>query len=189
MVGTRASRSIGFLAVGAVVAAACAGEPTTAARVPASTLPPDTGSLGLRAVDGAPLLVLVDDAAVVDTAARRRLALQRAQSTSAVVRVARLVDGADTLLAVGRAVAFDVSPTRRLVFVGARRERAASGGVFWMGQLQGGRAGQADLVLSPGSVNASLRVLPPDGVVYSVQPLGDGFHAVTYVDPSRFLPD
>ena len=189
MIGMRGSQVIAGLVAGAVVAAACAGEPTAATRPPVSTLPPDTGSLGLLAVEGAPLLVLVDDAALTDSLARLRLASQRDQPTSVTVRVARLVDGADTLLVAGRAVAFQVSPTRRLVFLGARRERAASGAVFWTGQLQGGRAGQADLVFTPGSVNASLFILPPGGAIYAVQPLGGGFHAVTYVDPSRFLPD
>jgi hypothetical protein len=188
MIGMRRSSVIGSLVAGAVAAAACAGEPTVAAPI-ASALPPDTGSLGLVAVAGAPLLVLVDEATVADTLARLRLAIARAQPTSVAVRVARLADGADTLLAVGRAVAFDVSPTRRLVFVGARRERMASGAVSWLGELQGGHAGQVQLVYSSVGLTASIHVLPPGGVTYGVQPLGGGLHAVTYVDPSRFMPD
>lgn len=175
------------VASGLALLASCGSGPTGVTSQPGSlTAPPDT--TGTRAVSGAPLFVLVDSTSVTTPDVRDRLARLRALPWAVSVQIARLAAAPDTLLTIGRAVAFDVAPGQRLVFAGDALARNATGSTSWRGVLQGGKFGDVHVVYGDSGVTATLRVLPPNGAVYTVQPLGSGLHAITQVDESRVPP-
>lgn len=175
------------VASGLALLAACGGGPTGVISPPgALTATPDT--TGARAVSGAPLFVLVDSTTVALSDVRERLARLRALPWAASVQVARLAAAPDTLLTIGRAVAFDVAPGQRLVFAGNARARNPEGSTSWRGVLQGGKFGDVHVVYGDSGVTATLRILPPNGTVYTVQPIGTGLHAILQVDESRVPP-
>lgn len=64
-----------------------------------------------------------------------------------------------------------------------------TGSISWGGILRGGRDGQATVVLTPSGLTANLYVLSPNGASYSIRPLGSGYHAIIYADPSRWPDD
>lgn len=181
--------ALAVLALALAAPAACGRDATAPVERPRTALAPTT----LRMEGGAALLELVPDAAVADTAERRRLADLRAAPWVVAVHVARLAADPDTLLVAGRAVAVPVNEHARLVFVGERRTpNAVTRSTSWIGALAGGGrdAGGAIVVFTALGVTASLHVAGPPHLSVGIQPLGaSGLHAVVQVDASRFPPD
>ena len=169
---------------------ACGDSTSPAPTRTAVPLVADTFALALSPVSAPTLLAIVNESRITDSSSLRVLASTRRQLWSNMVRTTLLADGADSMLTVGRSVAFEVNAWRRLVFVGTHRSVSSSGTVSWSGAMQGGIPGTISLTWSAGyGVSGNIVVLADHSYQYWVTSLGNGWHAITYVDPSRIPLD
>jgi hypothetical protein len=114
-----------------------------------------------------------------------RLASIRAQPATAEVHLARSAASPGQLLRQGAALRIAVAPGVQVVATGERVTQRAADDISWAGPLQGAE-GWVQAVFMEGGVTATVRV---GSVTYSVQPLGDGLHAVTRIDQNSMPPE
>jgi len=153
--------------------AACQGDDTD----PAQTAP-------MAAATQENLLTLVSNTGL-NRSQQARLAFLRERSSNAETHVARLAGSPGRLLAKGSAVRLSVAPGVDVVALGERVESRADNDVSWAGPLRGG-FGWVQMVLSGGDVTATVTV---GQAQYSIEPLGNGLHAVSRIDQNKFPPE
>ena len=126
----------------------------------------------------------------LDNAQRDLLATIKGRSSTAEVHLARIAGVPGQMLKQGNAVRIGVAPGVQVVAVGEKVAQRSADDVSWAGPLRGGE-GWVQMVYMDGGVTATVRV--GEGTVYSIEPLGNGLHAVSRIDqhgyPSEHTPD
>ena len=113
------------------------------------------------------------------------LATIRGRASTAEVHLARIAAAPGRMLAQGAAVRIGVAPGVQVVALGERVQRRAADDVSWAGPVQG-TDGWVQMVFMDGGVNATVRI---GFTSYSVEPLGNGLHAVSRIDQNGFPPE
>lgn len=130
------------------------------------------------------LLTLAPDAAL-DRSQQGLLATIRGRSSTAEVHLARAAAAPGRMLQRGAAVRLGVAPGVNVVAVGERMERRGADDLSWSGPVRGGQ-GWVQMVVMNGEVTATVTV---GNAQYSIEPLGNGLHAVARIDQSGFPSD
>jgi hypothetical protein len=135
------------------------------------------------------LLTLVPEQALNATQ-QAQLATIRGRATTSEVHLARIASAPGQLLRQGAALRIAVAPGVNVVAVGERVQQRAANDISWAGSVRG-TPGWVQLVYMDGGVTATVRL--GESEVYSIEPLGNGLHAVTAIDqggyPSEHTPD
>jgi hypothetical protein len=125
----------------------------------------------------------------LDNAQRNLLATIKGRSSTAEVHLARVAGAPGRMLKQGNAVRIGVAPGVQVVAVGERVSQRSADDVSWAGPVRGGE-GWVQMVMMDGGITATVRL---GNTVYSVEPLGNGLHAVSRIDqrgyPSEHTPD
>ena len=127
------------------------------------------------------LLTLVPEPAL-NQAQRTLLEGIRGRASTAEVHLARVAAAPGRMLQHGAAVRIPVAPGVQVVAVGERVEQRAANDISWGGAIRGGD-GNVQLVWMDGGVTASVRI---GFTLYSIEPLGDGLHAISRIDQQGF---
>lgn len=130
-------------------------------------------------------LLTLEPNAGLDRSQQARLAFLRERTNNTEIRLARVAGAPGRLLEKGSAVRLSVAPGVDVVAMGERVEARAANDVSWAGPLREGH-GWVQMVLSGGDVTATVTVGQKQ---YSVEPLGNGLHAVSLIDQSKFPPE
>jgi peptidyl-Asp metalloendopeptidase len=130
------------------------------------------------------LLTLVPQAAL-DRGQRDLLATIRGRSSTAEVHLARIGSAPGRMLRQGAVLRIELAPGVQVVAVGERIAQRAADDVSWAGPVQGDE-GWVQMVFMDGGLTASVRV---GNTLYGIEPLGNGVHAVSRIDPAGFPPD
>jgi peptidyl-Asp metalloendopeptidase len=134
------------------------------------------------------LLTLVPDQAL-NSVQQGRLATIRGRASSAEVHLARIASAPGQLLRQGSTLRIGVAPGVNVVAVGDRVQQRGPNDISWGGAVQGTH-GSVQAVLGEDGLTATVTV---GFTSYSIEPLGNGLHAVTKIDqagfPSEHTPD
>lgn len=158
-----------FLA-GSLGLAACQGDVPPAA--PAAAGPATVQENLLTHVPQAPL----------DGTQHGRLERIRDRASSAEVHVARAARTPTRLLERGAAVRMAIAPGVQVIATGERVEQRSAGDVSWAGPVAGGD-GWVQMVVVDGEVTGTVTL---GRTQYSIEPLGNGLHAVSKIDQNGF---
>ncbi|HEY0015243.1 MAG TPA: M12 family metallo-peptidase [Longimicrobium sp.] len=158
--------------------AACQGDNLT---------PPGSTSMSAAEVQQN-LLTLVPEQAL-NGVQQSRLATIRGRASSAEVHLARIATAPGQLMRQGSVLRLGVAPGVQVVAAGERVQQRAADDISWAGPVRGSY-GWVQMVLGEEGVTATVTV----GLTsYSIEPLGDGLHAVSRIDqngfPSEHTPD
>ncbi|HEX2204025.1 MAG TPA: M12 family metallo-peptidase [Longimicrobium sp.] len=141
--------------------------------------PPSTAESAAEVQEN--FLTLVSKPAL-DKTQQNRLTAVRGRRHAAEVHLARIAVTPGRLLGKGNAIRLQVAPGVSVVANGERVERRSATDVSWGGPVRGA-FGYVQMVLSPEGVTATVTV---GETQYSIEPLGNGVHAVTKIDPSGY---
>jgi peptidyl-Asp metalloendopeptidase len=130
------------------------------------------------------LLTLLPQPAL-DNAQQSRLATIKGRPSTAEVHLARIAGAPGQILRAGSAVRLGIAPGLQVVADAERVQQRAADDVSWSGPIRGGN-GWVQLVLMNGEVTATVTV---GFTQYSIEPLGNGVHAVSRIDQSGFPPE
>jgi hypothetical protein len=134
------------------------------------------------------LLVLAPGAAL-DASQQNRLATIRGRASTAEVHLARIAAAPGRMLGKGAAVRVAVAPGVNVVAIGERVQQRTAEDISWAGPVRG-EHGWAQMVFMDGGLTATVTV---GRTQYSIEPLGNGVHAVSRIDqsgfPSEHTPD
>ncbi|HYH81170.1 MAG TPA: M12 family metallo-peptidase [Longimicrobium sp.] len=114
-----------------------------------------------------------------------RLASISGRSSTAEVHLARLAAEPERMLRQGAAVRIAVAPGVQVLALGERVQQRAAEDISWGGAVQGAH-GWVQLVLADGGVTATVTV---GNAQYSIEPLGNGLHAVSRIDQGGLPPE
>lgn len=131
------------------------------------------------------LLTLVPDQALTDVQ-ENRLNRIRGRGISPRVHLARAASGAGDLLQQNRALRLAVAPGVQVVARGERVERRAANDISWGGPLQGEGHGWVQMVLTNDGMVGTVTIGTEQ---YTIEPLGNGLHAVSRLDQSKLPPE
>jgi hypothetical protein len=118
----------------------------------------------------------------LDNAQRGLLATIRGRSSTAEVHLARIAGAPGQALQKGAVVRLGLAPGVQVVAVGQNRSERSASDVSWSGPLRGAE-GWVQMVLADGGVTATVTV---GNAQYSIEPLGNGLHAVSRIDQHGF---
>ncbi|HEX2076895.1 MAG TPA: M12 family metallo-peptidase [Longimicrobium sp.] len=118
----------------------------------------------------------------LDASQRGRLETIRTRASSAEVHVARAARAPTRLLERGAAVRMTIAPGVQLVATGERVQRRSANDVSWAGPVAGGD-GWVQMVVVDGAVTGTITL---GRTQYSIEPLGNGLHAVSKIDQNGF---
>jgi hypothetical protein len=127
-------------------------------------------------------LLALDPGAALSNGQRAQLATIRGRSSSAEVHVARMAAAPGRMLRQGAAIRMAVAPGVHVVAAGERVTQRSADDISWAGPVRGAE-GWVQMVFAEGGVTATVRV---GNTQYSIEPLGDGLHAVSRIDQSGF---
>lgn len=127
------------------------------------------------------LLTLVPEHAL-DNAQKGRLASIRGQAHNAETHVARIASAPGQLLKEGAAVRLNVAPGVQIVADGETVVQRGASDISWGGAVRGDH-GWVQMVYAPEGVTASVTI---GQTQYSIEPLGNGVHAVSRIDQSGY---
>ncbi|HSU15726.1 M12 family metallo-peptidase [Longimicrobium sp.] len=147
------------------------------------TRPADT-SMSAAAAGQQDLLTLVPQAAL-DNVQAGRLAAIRNRPSTAEVHLARIAAAPGQLLRQGSVLRLGVAPGLQVVATGEHATQRAAQDISWSGPIRGGY-GWVQLVMMDGEVTATVTV---GQTQYSIEPIGNGLHAVSKIDQSGFPPE
>ena len=158
------------------------------------------GSLGLAACQGdtiapptarpmdaraqATLLTLVQQPSLTRSQSEALRGV-RARSDAAEVHLARVASAPARMLQQGSAVRIEVAPGLEVEAVGERVQLRGADDLPWGGPVRGA-FGSVQLVLAEDGITATVTV---GETKYSIEPLGNGLHAVSRIDQSGFPPE
>ncbi|HEX8274521.1 MAG TPA: M12 family metallo-peptidase [Longimicrobiaceae bacterium] len=114
----------------------------------------------------------------LNNAQRNLLATIRGRSSTAEVNLARIAGAPGQALQKGAVVRLGLAPGLQVVAVGQNRSDRSADDFSWSGPVRGGQ-GWVQMVYADGGVTATVTV---GNAQYSIEPLGDGLHAVTRID-------
>ncbi|HEU0300845.1 MAG TPA: M12 family metallo-peptidase [Longimicrobium sp.] len=154
-----------FLA-GTLGLAACQGDAPPSS--PAAAAPSTVQENFLTYVPQAPL----------DAAQRGRLEIIRGRAGSDEVSLARVAKAPTRLLQRGAAIRMAIAPGVQVVAVGESVQERAADDISWGGPVMGSE-GWVQMVYADGGVTATLTI---GRTQYSIEPLGNGLHAVAKID-------
>ena len=119
--------------------------------------------------------------------ARQRGAISaiKGRDGSAEVHLARIASAPGELLRSGEAIRMSIAPGVSVAAIPQQFRQRAAEDLSWGGPLRG-TEGWVQLVYLDGGVTATVRV---GGTSYSIEPIGDGLHAVTRIDQAAFPPE
>jgi hypothetical protein len=170
---------IALLLVASVGLAACQSDDVT----------PPAASPSMSAAAAQENFLTVVPEQALDNAQRDLLATIKGRSSTAEVHLARIAGAPGRMLRQGSMVRIGVAPGVQVVAFGEKIAQRSAEDVSWAGPVRG-REGWVQMVYMDGGVTATVRV---GNTVYSVEPLGNGLHAVSRVDqhgyPSEHTPD
>jgi hypothetical protein len=130
------------------------------------------------------LLTLIPDQALTEVQ-ENRLTRIRGRGISPRVHLARAASGAGELLRQNRALRLGVAPGVQVVATGERVERRAANDISWAGPVQG-RHGWVQMVLTDDGMLGTVTIGTEQ---YTIEPLGNGLHAVSKLDQSKLPPE
>ncbi|HEX5869691.1 MAG TPA: hypothetical protein VFY65_04725, partial [Longimicrobium sp.] len=134
------------------------------------------------------LFTLVPEQAL-DNVQRGRLATIRGRASTAEVHLARISAAPGQLMRKGSVLRVPVAPGVNVVAAGERVQQRAANDISWAGAVQGNH-GSVQLVLGEAGVVGTVTL---GRATYSIEPLGNGLHAVSRIDqsgfPSEHTPD
>ncbi len=151
--------------------------------------PPASPSMSAAAAQEKFLTVVPEQA--LDNAKSNLLAKIKGRSTTAEVHLARIAAGTHgKSLEQGGVLHIGLAPGVQVTVVGEKATRRSDEDVSWSGPIRGGQ-GWVQMVYADGGVTATVRL--GESTVYSIEPLGDGLHAITKIDqhgyPSEHTAD
>lgn len=152
--------------------AACQGDETT----------PSAASAASPAEVQENFLTLANDASL-EAPQRGRLSAIRQRRSHDDTHLARLAAGPSSLLRRGGALRMAVAPGVQVVALNERTEQRAANDISWGGRVQGMEHGWVQMVYTPEGVVGTVTL---DRVQYSIEPLGNGLHAVSRIDQNGF---
>ena len=127
-------------------------------------------------------LLTLDPGAALSSAQSARLASIRGRSSTAEVHLARMAAAPGRMLRQGAAIRMAVAPGVHVVAAGERVTQRSADDISWAGPVRG-TEGWVQMVFMEGGVTATVRV---GKTQYSIEPLGNGVHAVSRIDQSGF---
>jgi hypothetical protein len=130
------------------------------------------------------LLTLVTDQNLSE-AQEARLTSIRDRGISPRVSLARAASAAGDLLRKDQTLRLGVAPGVEVVAKGSRVERRGGADISWAGPLQGTH-GWAQVVLSETGMVGTVTIGTEQ---YTIEPLGNGLHAVSKLDQSKLPPE
>jgi hypothetical protein len=117
-----------------------------------------------------------------DTPPGRLLQNVKNRPSATQVRIARLPDA--SALSKRESVLLNFGPSKRFTATLQKVKQRDAGDFSWIGQLP--ESGHVLLVVNGENVTGLIRA---GGTTYTVEPLGQGLHAIAQVDYSQFPPD
>lgn len=159
-----------FLAA-SVGLAACQGDDRTPSAASGTTTP---------AAVQENLLTLVSDQPLTEVQ-EGRLNRIRERGIAPRVNLARAASAPGELLQESKSLRLTVAPGLSVVATGERVQRRSDSDISWAGPLQG-QEGWVQMVLSEAGMTATVTV---GTQAYSIEPLGNGLHAVSKIDQSK----
>ncbi|HEU4454748.1 MAG TPA: M12 family metallo-peptidase [Longimicrobium sp.] len=114
-----------------------------------------------------------------------RLAVIRGQASNKEIHLARIASAPARMLAKGAAVRLGVAPGVQVVADGERVEQRSASDISWAGPVRGAH-GWVQMVLADGGMTATVTI---GQTQYSIEPLGNGVHAISRIDQSGFPPE
>ena len=130
------------------------------------------------------LLTVVPDIPLEKTQ-QARLAVIRSQPSNKEIHLARIASAPARMLGKGAAVRLGVAPGVQVVADGERVEQRSASDISWAGPVRGAH-GWVQMVLADGGMTATVTI---GQTQYSIEPLGNGVHAVSRIDQSAFPPE
>jgi peptidyl-Asp metalloendopeptidase len=121
----------------------------------------------------------------LNTAQRARLSAVRGRPSSVGVNVARASTAPGEIMRQGSLLRLAVAPGLSVVARGERVERRAGNDISWAGPVQGTH-GWVQMVLSPEGVVGTVTI---GTAQYTIEPLGNGMHAVSRLDQNKLPPE
>lgn len=150
----------------------------------ADDLTPPTAPSGSAAAAQENLLTIIPEP-VLASSQQNLLATIRGRPSTAEVHLAQIGATPGRALQAGGAIRIGVAPGVQVVAARRAFTQRAAEGISWSGPLQG-RDGWVQMVLSDGGVTATVTV---GQTQYSIEPLGNGLHAVSRLDQRGFPPE
>ena len=163
-----------ILAASLLGLAACQGDNTD----------PSTSSALAPAAAQENLLTLVPEQRL-SGAQEGRLSTIRNRAGNVRAHVARISGTPAQLLRQGSALRVAVEPGMQVVAVGERVQRRGDNDISWAGPVQGTH-GWVQMVLGQDGITATVTVGTEQ---YSIEPLGNGLHAVSRIDQNKLPPE
>jgi hypothetical protein len=131
------------------------------------------------------LLTLVPQQQRLSDVQEGRLATIRNRAGNVRSHVARLSGTPADLLRQGSALRLAMEPGVQVVAVGERVQRRAEADISWAGPVQGTH-GWVQMVLGEDGVTGTVTI---GFEQYSIEPLGNGLHAVSKIDQNKLPPE
>ncbi|HET6765051.1 MAG TPA: M12 family metallo-peptidase [Longimicrobiaceae bacterium] len=147
--------------------------------------PSSSASLSTAPADAQENLLTVVPEPALNASQRGRLAATRGRARSAEVHVARAAGAPGQMLREGASVRIEVAPGVSVVAVGQRVHQRSPVDISWAGPVQG-KFGWVQMVYAEGGVTATVTV---GETQYAIEPLGNGLHSVSRLDPGGFPPE
>ncbi|HEX8693853.1 MAG TPA: M12 family metallo-peptidase [Longimicrobium sp.] len=145
--------------------------------------PPASPSMSAAAVQEN-FLTHAPDAAL-NAAQRNQLATIRGRAGTAEVHLARIAAAPGRLLQQGAVLRIGLAPGLQVDAVGENVVQRSASDISWSGPVRGGN-GWAQMVFMDGGLTATVTV---GFTTYSIEPLGNGLHAVSRIDQSALPPE
>jgi hypothetical protein len=161
-----------FLA-GSLALAACQGDVS-----PSSSAAPGAGSLQENFLTHVPQ-------ASLDAGQQGRLERIRSRAGTDEVYMARAAKAPAQLLQRGAAIRMSIAPGVQLVAMGENMQERSADDISWSGPVQGAE-GWVQMVVTNGTVTATVTL---GRTTYSIEPLGNGLHAVSKIDQNALPPE
>lgn len=155
--------------------AACQGDDRTPAAASASS-PAEVQENLLTLVSGQPLTEVQEG----------RLNRIRERGISPRVNLARTAAAPGQLLRENKALRLTVAPGLSVVATGERVQRRTENDISWGGPVQGRADGWVQMVLSDDGMVGTVTLGTEQ---YTIEPLGNGMHAVSKLDQSKLPPE
>lgn len=124
--------------------------------------------------------------APLDATQQGRLENIRNRASSADVTLARVARAPARLLERGAAIRMAVAPGVQVIATGEQMQQRSADDVSWSGPVAGGEHGWVQMVVKDGAVTGTVTI---GRAQYTIEPLGNGLHAVSRIDQNGFPPD
>ncbi|HYW10414.1 MAG TPA: M12 family metallo-peptidase [Longimicrobium sp.] len=156
--------------------AACQGDDRTPSAASGTTTPAEVQENLLTLVSDQPLTEVQEG----------RLNRIRERGIAPRVNLARTASAPGELLRASKALRLTVAPGLSVVATGERVQRRAENDISWGGRVQGREDGWVQVVLSDDGMVGTVTLGTEQ---YSIEPLGNGMHAVSKLDQRKLPPE